>query len=486
MAKDKDLNDAGVEAQKTGKLVPLRLVDSEYDIELGPDFLEVMNQKHAFINSLGGKPMIMCNIYNEVYDREIIEFRSPDSIITQYSNQTVAGGGKNGDAPVLLGKWWIGQIDRREYDTVTFEPSKEPGEYTHPRINKKYFNLWEGFTVEPVKHSWRLAHRHLYKILCNSDPIKYKYVIKWIAWMLQNPGTRAEVAVVFKGKKGAGKGFIFTQLVKLLGRHGMSISNSEHLVGKHNAHLMMLSFLFADEAYYPGDKDVEGALKQLITEPYLTVEPKFQNTKLSTNCLHIGMSTNNEWVIPASEDERRYFINEVENTYAKNQVSNEERVEYFTPMWAEMENGGRAGMLYDLLNMDLGTWHPRDDVPDTEELRRQRDLSLPRRDKAIIAFLENGIFPGKRVGVNRYIANGTVINNYMEQIDPGSIKITMKNKFAVFKELGVTAERTEGERLWCFPPLEDMKRTWNKLKGRYGWDDYSGWELQRQQPIDTI
>lgn len=485
MAKEKDLNDAAQEAASTGSLPKLRLVDEEFDLAMGPNYLEIMNEKHAFINTIGGKPMVMCNVYNEVFNKEIYEFRSPDAIMMQYCNQNVEGG-KKGDTPIPLGKWWISHIDRREYETITFEPARPPGEYTHSKIGKKYFNMWEGFTVEPAQGSWRRTLKHLYKVLCNSDRDKFNYVIRWLAWAVQNPGTRAEVALVFKGKKGAGKGFIFTQLVKLFGRHGMSISNSEHLVGKHNAHLMNLSFLFADEAYYPGDKDVEGALKQLITEPYLTVEPKFQNTKLSQNCLHIGMSTNNEWVIPASEDERRYFINAVDNSFAMNQTTFNRRKKYFSELWGEMENGGRAAMLYDLLNMDLGEWHPRDNIPLTEELQLQRDLSLPRREKAIVALFDNGIFPGKRTGLDRFVVNSTVLNDFMEKIDPGSIKVTMRNKAMIFKELGIIGDRIDGERVWIFPSLIYLKKAWNKLKGNYGWEDYNEWELQRQQPIDTI
>lgn len=484
MTKKKDLNDAAQEAAKTGKVVPLKLVDVDTDF-FDVDYLGQMNQSHAFVNSLGGKPMVMSWVYNEVYEREIIEFVSPDAVIMRYSNQTVPGG-RRGDTPTPLGKWWIGHTDRREYDTVTFEPKRDPGDFRLPN-EKLYYNLWEGFTELPSKGDWTKTKKHLYRILSNGDRSKFIYIMHWLAWCVQNPGTRAEVAVVFKGKKGAGKGFIFTQMVKIFGRHGMSISNRDHLTGKHNSHLMMLSFLFADEAYYPGDKDIEGCLKQLITEPALTVEPKFQNTKLSLNCLHIGMSTNNEWVIPASDDERRFYINEVDSRLAKNQVPDAVRKKYFTELWGEMENGGRAAMLYDLLNMKLGDWHPRDDIPETEELQRQKDLSMTKVDKTVVAFIDEGIFPGKFFGEKRgYICKSQDLFDYMEKIDPGSHRISMKAKANVFKEVGCTTERMEGERVWKFPPLEELKSNWNKIKGRYEWSDFGGWALRRQEPIDTV
>ena len=52
------------------------------------------------------------------------------------------------------------------------------------------------------------------------------------------------------------------------------ISSVDHLAGRFNAHLRDACLLFADEAYWPGDRSDEGTLKRLITEPTLFIEAK--------------------------------------------------------------------------------------------------------------------------------------------------------------------------------------------------------------------
>ena len=52
------------------------------------------------------------------------------------------------------------------------------------------FNLWRGFGVEPRK-GWqkqRRLLRHIREVICRRDKAKFKYLIRLLAWMVQNPG----------------------------------------------------------------------------------------------------------------------------------------------------------------------------------------------------------------------------------------------------------------------------------------------------------
>ena len=139
-----------------------------------------------------------------------------------------------------------------------------------------------------------------------------------------------------------------------------SLTSWDHLTGKFNEHLRRTVFLFADEAYDPKDREAEGKLKQLITEETIPIEAKFRDTVIAKNRLHIVMATNNDRVVIAGDDARRFFINECDNTWAKGQGKTDAEIRaYFAPIWDEMNNGGREAMLYDLLNIKLDNWHPR-------------------------------------------------------------------------------------------------------------------------------
>ena len=127
-------------------------------------------------------------------------------------------------------------------------------------------------------------------------------------------------------------------------------------------------FLFADEAFYAGDKSHVGVLKALITEPTLTVEAKYKNAAQVPNFTHIMMASNESWVVPVSLDARRFLVLLTSPTKVRDRA-------YFSAIWKEMEAGGYAAMLHDLLNYDLTNFDVRD-VPDTEGLQEQKKLSL--------------------------------------------------------------------------------------------------------------
>ena len=422
----------------------------EYDDD---KLLRDMNAKHAFINSYGGKPMVMCYTWSNVDNREVIEFRSPDAIAIQYSNQSVQIDKQYQE----LGRWWIRHASRREYEGIIFDP-------TLPKEHNKCFNLYQGLAVQPEKGCWKKTLKHLYTMLCNSDREKFEYTLKWFAWCLQNPGQPAEVVMILKGLQGAGKGFIFTQFVEVFGNHGLHISNRKHLTGDFNGHLATCVFLFADEAYYPGDKEVAGALNQLITEKSVATEKKRMDVVKTKNCLHICMATNEEWVIPVTSDTRRYYINKVEGTYAFGKKTDREREEYFNGLWGEMKNGGRAAMVHDLLNMNLGTWHPRFNIPRTQELKEQAQLSLVGLPKIIAGFLENGEFPG--AGEKDYMGFTCTTKGLEEyinsNINPQYIKIPPKLKGRLLKKLGAINSHKRVGNTWHFPPLKTCKENFIK------------------------
>ncbi len=69
------------------------------------------------------------------------------------------------------------------------------------------------------------------------------------------------MALALLGGKGAGKGARGYTLMRIFGHHGLQIYASEHLTGKHNAHLHNKLFLFLDKAIWAGDKEADRKLK---------------------------------------------------------------------------------------------------------------------------------------------------------------------------------------------------------------------------------
>jgi len=114
-----------------------------------------------------------------------------------------------------------------------------------------------------------------------------------------------------------------------------------------------------------GDKASDGALKRLISEPTLLIEPKGVDAFEVPNMLSIAMASNEQWAVPVGESARCFVVCDVSDARAKDFA-------YFKALKHQIEHGGAEAFLYAMLNVDLKDWHPREGMPDTQALRDQK------------------------------------------------------------------------------------------------------------------
>ena len=327
-----------------------------------------LNESH-FVSRESGKTIVFREV-SEPGTRAIrLQRLTPNDVTEFYRNQSIPTQKK----PVGLGTYWLGHRDRRQYTDVIFSPNVD--------ILGTY-NLWRGFAVEPAAGSWPLMKNHILEVLCGGDSQQYAYVIGWMAYAVQRPEHPAEVALVMRGLQGTGKGVVARAFGKLFGQHFLQISQSRHLTGHFNSHLMDCVVLFADEAFWAGDKQGEGALKALITEPRLVIEPKGVNAYSVKNRLHIMIASNNDWVVPAGNRERRYCVLDVSDAHIQD-------LPYFAALNTETEDGGLAAMLYDLMEYDLSVFDVRE-PPYTDGLRTQMLQTLTPQQQWWLEELQSG------------------------------------------------------------------------------------------------
>jgi hypothetical protein len=173
--------------------------------------------------------------------------------------------------------------------------------------------------------------------------------------------------------------------------HYFPASQSEHITGKFNSHLVNTVLLFADEALFAADPRNEKVLNTMITEETRTSEQKFMPAITTWNCLHIIMATNSDWAVPATEFERRYVVLDVGDAHRQD-------FEYFKAIDAQMEGGGLAAMLHDLQRRDISAFEVRH-IPRTAALADQQAQTLHGRGDVagfIYGFLTSGEIAGPR------------------------------------------------------------------------------------------
>ena len=455
-------------------------------------WLYKLNNYYAVVQNYGGKCLVINDQYDHSLDRKRLTRQTFNTFKEAYSNKTVEIGTDKLNNPKFMpvGKWWLENEHRRQYSSIAFAP-----EVTLP---DDVYNLWRGFSVTSVPGECKLFLNHIHDNVCSGNDDYYDYLLKWMARTVQYPERPGLVAVVLRGGRGVGKSFFAHTFGKLFGRHYMQISNSGHLVGNFNSHLRDLVVLFADEAFFAGDKRHESILKTLVTEEQMAIEAKGIDVEMAPNCIHLIMASNDLHVIPAGGDERRFFV--VDMGDAKKQNTN-----YFRAIVDQMErkidkdgnestdkkdeNSGYKALLNYLRTMDIKDFEVRY-VPNTPALREQKLLSLSVVEEWWYQKLLNGStlsngdewqtdLPVDHL-VNDYVSevkrfnitkrgNATAMGRFLKKVCPCITTSSRKTSFEIQEEHW-TRHVHRRTRWYNLPPLDKARSMWEDQYGKTDWD----------------
>lgn len=330
-----------------------------------------MNKKHVVV-MLQGKTFVLNKDFDPSINRKLVTFSTFTDFKNRYCNKYSFLDGSNKS----LAQCWLSSSKRKTYDGLIFDPEKN---------YKNFYNLYQGLAVVPKKGKWNKFRDHINNVLAASDEELGSYIIHWMADAIQNPTDRPGVALVLKGKQGTGKGIFARGFGYLFGNHFLHLFHGSHLTGHFNSHLKDKLMIFADEAVWGGDKKAEGMLKGLITEPSIPIEMKGKDVFTVSNFSRIIISSNNDWVVPAGAEERRFCVIEPGDSMMQN--SN-----YFKSINEELNNGGYEAMLYDLQNIDLEGIDLRR-FPKTNALSIQKSISSSDVEK----FWEDRLYDGSTI-----------------------------------------------------------------------------------------
>lgn len=328
--------------------------------------IAALNKNHAYLILQGSH----CVLYETVDPNGVfkVEYLDMTTFHTKYlSRQHQPDGGKTEQ----LTKFWLRHAQRREYEGVTFSPEQP--------VSSKFYNLWRGFAKtelgpnEPVTDAMRRGveafESHILENVCKGDTGHFHWVMSWLAHMIQKPWEKPGTALVLRGKKGVGKTIIFEMMKEFFPRNYFLASNQRFLTGNFNGHLENLLLFVADEAFWSGDRSADGPLKGLITGHDIIIERKGFEPYPIDSKVRVAILGNEDWVVPASHEERRYAI------FDMGEGRRQDRV-FFGQMKEDMFKGGGLRYLftklkhYQIGKTDVGQ------IPITEGLLQQKLRTL--------------------------------------------------------------------------------------------------------------
>ena len=387
---------------------------------------------------------------------------SPDEFHGWYANKTIGVG----DKQIPMSRLWVKSPERREYEAVVFAPKQDRG----PR----WYNLWRGFSCQPaatVDHPMVARFlEHCRDNVCGGDLKLAHWLMGFFSHIIQRPWEKPLVALVFKGKKGTGKNALIERIGALFKPHFFVADDERYLTGNFNAHLEACLLLVLDEASWAGDKRAEGKLKGLITGASHNIERKTKEPYKVDNLTRVAIVGNEAWVVPASEDERRFAVFNVGDGRRQDR-------KYFHELRVGLdEKGGGAHLLRYLLDFDLSTVDVND-APATQGLLDQKLASLEPAQKwwhdcLLEGHIAQGDFGGEwpevvlrqrfRDACLRWVKQHNIHSRLPDDRSFGKM---MK---AMAPSVGSKQQRdSSGHKPWFYvlPSLDVLRADWDKFIG---------------------
>lgn len=323
--------------------------------------LEDFNKDFRFIFAKG--QVIIAQIADDPdTGKKTVNYMSTATLKEALASRYITIGKGDAIKTVKLANYWLNTPGvKTEYTGITFRPTG--------RVPDGVFNTWRGFSVEPnPSGDWSLFRQHVLENVANNDLAHYDWIMAFLADAFQRPEVKPAVALILQGEQGTGKTNFAEVVRSLVEEHSTSVSSAHHLVGKFNAHLQDCLFLIANEAFYAGDKQHESVIKALVSDKTTQIERKGKDPIELPSYIRLIMTSNANWIVPKARDDRRWAAFRVGNGWRNKR-------DKFSAMFAQLNDGGREGLLHHLLNLD----YDRDfavKIPETEATIQQREMSL--------------------------------------------------------------------------------------------------------------
>lgn len=319
-----------------------------------------------------------------------------------------------------LMRMWQEHQDRRTVlpHQVVFDPSEQSDPATT-------CNLWGGWPTRPRTGNCTLWVELLEYLTSNDDKPRelFHWVVKWIAYSVQNPGAKMATAIMVLGPEGSGKNMVFGGVRQIYGRYGGIFSQTE-LESKFNGYLSGKLFLIGNEVLSPAERyHLQGAMKNMVTEGEIQINEKNLPSRLEQNHCNFVFLSNRTNIAKLDRDDRRYCVFWTPPPLSK---------EFYAAVAEEMQSGGVEALHDYLLNLDLGDFGPHTPPPLTRAKRELIDLSLDSSEAFFVAWssghLEVPFAPcrtenlyeayriwANKVGVSRAAPLATLIANLIKK-----------------------------------------------------------------------
>jgi hypothetical protein len=284
------------------------------------------------------------NLYNIATGRYVQKER----FNTHYANHFIDLGTSQKPRPVALGQAWIQHPLRREATGIRMAPN-EPEDLPDGAINS-----WLGFSINPakgdIKPFIKLFKRQI------PDAHDRRYVLQWMANLFQNPASKAYTSIVMWSRvQGTGKNLIWECVGNLFNDRHYTLVSQEVFDDAFTEWKANRVFVICDEVSSTEKRQTADRIKGWITSSSNSINTKNEPKFNQPNLIKYVFLSNHPDAVFLDDSDRRFFVVNV----TQGRLPDYEAKEYTS--WRD--NGGRAALLYFLLNLDLSDFNGKAPAP---------------------------------------------------------------------------------------------------------------------------
>jgi hypothetical protein len=362
----------------------------------------------------------------------------------------------------------------RDVAGITYMPGKP--ELVTAVIDGKpglWFNRWRPSPLVPAvkvtDDDVELWLDHIQWLFPNND--ERRYLLNWMAFVMQHPGVKIRWAPLVIGPQGIGKDLMLKPLAIALGTHNVAEIMPADLMERFNDYLMN-QLVIVQEMTKIDKNEVYERVKALISgtsNGTVRVERKYQDAFQIPNTAAFLFFTNHEDAINLAPDDRRYLVLRVAPA-----ASDKRESSYYQAIDRFYREGGVEKIARWLLQRDITGFDVNGSPLWTEaKTEMVRHALNPASRWVVEAFEPGGAFEGRTVvsvkeiedHVTHTVGDMVIPRRVREAISPKAIARGLEE--AKFEKARNLALMPDGKKVWLWTNDLSLKHSPSVMRDRW-------------------
>jgi len=268
-----------------------------------PDFKKTLEKYVCFIREIN---KVICVSSNNIMPMTIKEGKTVRKDFLEVPELRSCILHKNS---LSLFKLWEEDPDKKYHDRIDFIP-------TGYIVKENIYNLWSGYTHEkedivlPRKSTITTFEKFI-NHLANGDKSLKEFMIYYLSNVIQNPGIKEGILLIFASTQGSGKGTLMRLLKKLINTEYIEeTAQADKILGRFNVNLRTCLIANINEAITYKMIECDGLIKSIVSDYDMKYEQKGLSSQSGHNFTRLIITTNEEIGAKATlEDRRNVYIN---------------------------------------------------------------------------------------------------------------------------------------------------------------------------------